>query len=467
MQAALEISFYVIAVVFAIGMLMVLVLLKDVFFHGRFTAILPAVKRVPTTSLEAVRAVLKELKSTYATARGPQRDTIAYEIKHLEHRISTLEDKTYIDQSDYYDAAKARERGWREWRALHEEARQGGYRKRRELRTLLDEKKAAYRQLEREVDEEFHRAVARDSLTLEELRSQGVLDPGVLRPEEPTAAADSGVPEPGDAQPPPEEETPTGGGQRASKWSTPLPPYPPAAGGQLRQTDMALPDLPKTERTYTDPTFNLSELQNGLMSGVDFSLSSFAEVAFVGVHRYQDCTFIGTDLRRIELDRVEGALHVFQGCDFRGASFAQSTLSGVVFRRCNLANTHWRGARLDRVKLEQCSLDDIHWEGVDLGRCIVSEDMLAGADYSQAGRPPHNDPAAEGAPAPAPQPGPPRQEPGPDSRRPVADTAQEGLPQPASPPANDVPAPTMQPEARPAAETPDAQAGRNPRAGDE
>ncbi|MFB3095536.1 MAG: hypothetical protein ACE10O_06745, partial [Candidatus Acidiferrales bacterium] len=240
MQAALEISFYVLAAVFAIGMLMVLVLVKDVFFHGRFTAMLPAVKRVPTTSLEAVRGVLKELKSAYAKARGPQRDTIAYEIKHLEHRISTLEDKTYIDQSDYYDTAKARERAWREWRALHEEARQGGYRKRRELRTLLDEKKAAYRQLEREVDEEFHRAVARDSLTLEELRSQGVLDPGVLRPEEATVAAASGVAQPGDAQPPPEAATPTGRGQLASQWSTPLSPYPPAASGQLRQTDMAL-----------------------------------------------------------------------------------------------------------------------------------------------------------------------------------------------------------------------------------
>lgn len=390
MQAALEISFYVLGVVFALGVGMVLLLVRDVFFHGRFNTHLPSVKRVRTTALDAARETLKALQAAGHSARGERRDSIAYEIKHLEHRIEALEDKTYSDQADYYAAAKARERTWREWRALHEESRRVGFRQRRLLRDRLEELRQDYLKLNREVDEEYHRAVARDGLTLEELRSQGVLEPEVLRPPEPAPAAAAAAQGPaGDA--PAEAGGPpaAAGAGQAGRWMTPLPPYPPAQGGLLAQADMARPELQKSERTYVEPTFSMAGLPGGMLSGVDMSRSSFAEVEFTGVHRYRGCSFAAADLRRIELRRAESP-HMFQDCDLHGASLAQAHLAGVVFRRCNLTLTHWRSARLDRVKFESCDLNGVHWEGVDLSRTVMSEDMLQGADFTFAGKPPLN-----------------------------------------------------------------------------
>jgi uncharacterized protein YjbI with pentapeptide repeats len=399
MQAALEISFYVLGVVFALGMLMVLLLIRDVFFHGRFSTVLPSARRVPTTALDAARETLKALQQALPHAHGERADTIAYEIRHLEHRIAALEDKTYADQSDYYAAVKARERAWREWRTVHEEGRAGGMSVRRRLRERLAELREQYRKLDRDVNEEYERAVARDALTREELRSQGALDPEVLAPPQ-AAAAKAGEAERAAgaaggaaAEDKPEGAAPAqaGGGAagRAGRWMTPLVPYPPAQGGLLGQADMANPDVQKSERTYVDPTFSMAGLPSGTLSGADLSRSSFAEVELVGVQHFVNCAFVAADLRRIELRRAETP-HVFQDCDLHGASLAQAQLSAVVFRRCNLARTHWRSARLDRVKFESCNLEQVQWEGVDLSRTVMSDDMLQQADFEFASKPPLN-----------------------------------------------------------------------------
>ncbi|HKI97367.1 MAG TPA: pentapeptide repeat-containing protein [bacterium] len=405
METALQISFYVVGGVFLLGVLMVLVLIKDVFFHGRFSTILPTVHRVPTTALDAARATLKELHEALRGAQGEREDTIAYEIRHLEHRIEALEDKTYTDQSDYYDTAKARERVWREWRALHEQVRRAGFRERRHLRDRVEELREQYRRLDREVGEEYHRAVARDTLTLEELRTGGVLDPEVLRPEPPpgtaqatpgaTGATGTEAGEGAEGAQPATTRHPTG---RSGKWMSPLPPYPPAEGGLLGQADLARPEVQKSERTYVDPTLSTAVLPGAMLSGADLSRSSFAEVEFVGVQRFVNCGFVATDLRRIELRQAE-APHLFQDCDLRGASLAQAQLAGVVFRRCNLTSTHWRSARLDRVKFESCRMENVRWEGVDLSRTVMSEDMLAHADFAFVSKPPLNmRPAMESPP---------------------------------------------------------------------
>jgi uncharacterized protein YjbI with pentapeptide repeats len=437
METALEFSFYVLGAVFALGLLMVLVLVKDVFFHSGFRTILPPVKRVPTNALDAARLTLKTLQAALQAAHGERHDAIAYEMRHLEHRISALEDKTYTDQADYYDAAKARERTWREWRTLHERARAGGWRERRALRNPLDEQRMNYRRLEQEVEEEYQRAVARDTLTLEELRAQGVLEPEVLAP--PAQAAAGKAPAAGQAP-----GQPAAHGERTrhpGKWMTPLTPYPPAQAGLLGQADMAMPDVQKSERTYLDPAFSMAGLPGAMLTGVDFSRSSFAEVEFGGVHRYVRCAFVATDLRRIELRRAESP-HVFQDCDLRGASLAQAQLAGVAFRRCNLSGTHWRNARLDHLRFESCRMENVHWEGVDLSRTVMSEDMLQTADFAFASKPPLNLRPAMGLPPELSSSGPPpteqlpeqAQEQGPpQSAQPLEGAPQQPAPQQPSP----------------------------------
>lgn len=396
MQTALEFSFYVLAGIVGLGMLMVLVLMKDVFFHGRFTHHMPVLERVPITALDEARLVLKRLKSAYAKSHGQRQDEVGYEIRHMEHRITVLEDRTFADQADYYDAAKAREKVWQEWRGLHEEIRRASHAQRKGFAPQLEGVKRKFRELDREVHEEFKTAAARDRLVLEELKAQGALEPDILvkNQETPSLASAAKKKEPREPSGQPEEQ------KRPSKWPNPLPPYPPAGSGELHQEDLFNASVPKTERTYVDATLSLAGMPNGVMAHVDMSLSSLAEVEMTGHHRYVGCTFIGTDLRRIELPPAAG-IHVFQDCNFKGASLAQSRLSGVVFIRCNLSNTHWRGAALDRVKFETCQLDNIHWEGVDLSRTMVSADMIPGADFSGAGMPPRNiPPQVPAAPVP-------------------------------------------------------------------
>lgn len=442
MQTALEFSFYILAGIVGLGMLMVLVLMKDVFFHGRFTHYLPVLERVPTTALDEARIVLKRLKGAYAKSRDQRQDEIGYEIRHMEQRITALEDRTYADQTDYYDAAKVREKVWREWRGLHEEVRRSPHAQRKALAPQLDGLKRKYTELNKEVQEEFKTATTRDRLVLEELKSQGALEPEILVKNLETPSRDSAASKKNSKNAKVSSGQP-GEQKRPSKWPTPLSPYPPAGSGELRQEDMSKADVPKTERTYVDATLSLAGMPNGLMAHVDLSLSSLAEVEMTGLHRYVGCTFIGTDLRRIELKQAAG-IHVFQDCNFKGASLAQSRLAGVVFLRCNLSNTHWKGAGLDRVKFETCQLDNIHWEGVDLSRTMVSADMIQSADFSGAGRPPRNIPAETagearegGAPVPPAIPDPvngitPPSQP-PPSSAPVSGTPVSGAGAPAAP----------------------------------
>lgn len=426
MKYALEISFYALGVVFVLGLLMVLVLLRDVLFRGR-SLILPQAKRVPTTALDAARGLMTRLKAAYAIANVEARETLSYEIGHFQHRIEALEDKTFSDQGPYMDALKARELLWMEWRTHYEEARLGGRSRAASLRPRMEEIRLYFGVKNKEVDDEYQRSVMRDSLGLKELEESGILTPEVLFPDQakkgkeetpPPREADGEESHPeakdggednggedagkndaeknnagkngeGDKTQEKPVEQPAARAKKASKWPSPLTPYPPAASAEMRQADIPRPEVPKSERTYLDPTMSLAGVPGGVMERADFSLSSLAEVELVGIHRYRDCAFIGTDLRRIELGSA-GGVHVFQDCNFRGSSLGQSMLSEVIFRRCNLSNTHWRAARLDRVKFENCILDGIHWEGVDLSRTMMSEDMLAGADFSQAGRPPRN-----------------------------------------------------------------------------
>jgi uncharacterized protein YjbI with pentapeptide repeats len=480
METALQLSFYVFGAVFALGVLMVLVLIKDVFFHGRFSTVLPGVKRVPNTALDAARSTLQRLQEALQRSQGELHDSIAYEMRHLEHRIAALEDKAYTDQSNYYEAVKARERTWRQWRERYQESSRMGFLKRRRLRDRLEELRGEYRTRNREVDEEYQRAVARDALSLEELRASGALDPEVLRPAPPAAGTGTAA---GEAAQPAPGAVPArlAANRRGGQWITRLPPYPPAEGGLLAQADLARPDVQKSERTYVEPTFSTAALPGGVLAGADLSRSSLAEVEFVGPQRFARCSLVGTDLRRIEMRLADGP-HIFQDCDLRGASLAQAQLSGVVFRRCNLAGTHWRNAHLDRVKFEACDMDNVRWEGVDLSRTMMSEDMLEQADFAFASKPPLNlRPAMESPPelagqaqpaAPA-QPGPgpaappqPAGAPQPAEGQPAPEAPEEANgTAPAPPEATDpAPEPAAEPAAEPATEPAN---GRAPAPGSE
>ncbi|MDH4246764.1 MAG: pentapeptide repeat-containing protein [Deltaproteobacteria bacterium] len=444
METALEIAAYALAITFGLGMLMLLLLVKDIFFHGRFQVPRPNPRKVPTTALDETRGLLSRFKALLDQP-GINRDVVQYEIRHLEYRQGQLDEKAYNDHAEYFNAVRAWERAWLSLKDLHEElrgmywwerrGRMGAY---RHLVTVLERR-------QQEVDAELALAEVRDRLSLEELYTHGVLKPDLLnqltqealshqgqpktpaqtdaaltaaasgarprakpepapKPRPTTTAAVNSASSPPKPQPPPKPVSPATPPTRV--FATPLTPSPLADQGILRQEDFHIPGQSLNARRYQSATFTLKGVPGERLQNADLSRSSFAGVVFTGVHTYERCLFHSCDLRRMEL-RDAGWPHTFLQCDLRGAALGQGHLAQVVFRECDLSGTQWRGARLDRVRFDQCRMDGVHWDGVDLSSAVMSLDMLATVDFTGVARLPQNHPQARpltsAAPKPAPQ----------------------------------------------------------------
>lgn len=226
---------------------------------------------------------------------------------------------------------------------------------------------------------------------------------------EPAQPIPSGEAEPsaeGEAAPQTEKVESTSPVESATEEETPLPPFEIETYGEFGQTEFDASDSPKTGLRYADPTFELTALPEGELVGSDLTGTSFARVKFQALHRYRDCIMAGIDLRRIELLRRETP-HKFLRCDLKGASFAEAAIEYTLFAHCDLSGSLWNGARLDRVKFVNCRIDRVQWGQVDLSRTVMSADMMAGIDFSEAAHPPHNYPGArEPAPTQTDQPEP-------------------------------------------------------------
>ncbi|MCH8842250.1 MAG: pentapeptide repeat-containing protein, partial [SAR324 cluster bacterium] len=182
---------------------------------------------------------------------------------------------------------------------------------------------------------------------------------------------------------------------------SPLPPFEIETYGEFGQAEFDASDSPKTGLRYSDATFELTALPEGVLVGSDLTGTSFARVKFLSIHRYRDCIMTGIDLRRIELLRRERP-HNFLRCNLTGASFAEAAIEYTLFAHCDLSGSLWKGARLDRVKFVNCQIDRVQWGQVDLSRTVMSADMMAGTDFTEAAHPPHNYPGTrDPAPAPA------------------------------------------------------------------
>ena len=239
----------------------------------------------------------------------------------------------------------------------------------------------------------------------------------------------------------------------------PLAPSPLADQGILRQEDLGLPGQRLNARRYQGSTLSLQGVPGGRLQGADLSRSSFAEVAFTGVHSYARCLFQSCDLRRMTL-KDAGQAHSFLQCDLRGAALGQAQLERVVFRECDLSGTQWRGTRLDRIRFEHCRMEQVSWDGVDLSRVVMTPDMLATVDFTGASRLPQNHPralpvhqtAAQAATQPAPKPVPP-----PAAQPvPLAPAQPGAAPADVLPPGSPPPAAPQAPAAAPDAERPTA-----------
>jgi hypothetical protein len=432
METALEIAAYVLGFTVLLGVILVSWLVKDLVWGRGFPEPHPTPRRLPTEALHELRAAHRRLRQAHEAADTAGRRRLDLHLRRLRERVEHLEQLTIEEQAAYYKAVSLQERAWRHWKAVYTEV-QGMTRADRErARHHLDEAEKHFRHLARQVRDEWDKGVVRDRMHVEELRALGLLDPGYpdtllgAPPPEPE-------PIPGELLPSPPEAVPAPAKPRqerraaallplralreavraalqawraaqgrvtashllaASRPEAPLPGERTGAPALAPWYQAELLDLqtPKAGRPYGDLAFSVAGLPLGTLAQANFNGVRFAGVAFTGVHRHVDGSFIGADLRGVVLARQEQP-HQFVRCDFTQADFAGAQLTFLLFFRCNLSGTRWHGAVLDRVKFTECVLDGVDWGGCDLSKTAFTQDA-ATADFSTASAPPLFTPAA-------------------------------------------------------------------------
>jgi len=387
---------------------------------------MPAPHRLPTDTLHEVRDAYRRLRNAYEAAGAAGRQRLDLHLRRMRERVDHLELKTIEDQSLYYKSITLQERAWRHWKAVYNQVRTMSRADRRRAEPHLKEAEKHFRQLARQVQDEWDKGIVRDRLNVEELRGLGLLDPdyaakllGPAEPEPEAAPWDTLHARPMEPppQPRPRSEEQAAGmltfhslreiarsalvawqaakgratavaarmrGQEQSAGPGPAVPAPstPPPTGSWHQADLFDLQTPKANRVYGDPALSVAELPLGTLAQADFSGTVFTAVEFTGVHRHLDSRFIGADLRGILMARQERP-HQFARCNFAQADFSGARLTFLLFHRCNLTGTHWYGAALDRVKFTECILDGVDWGGCDLSKVVFTEDAES-ADFSTA-----------------------------------------------------------------------------------
>jgi hypothetical protein len=460
MQAALEIAAYVLGFTLFLGIVLVALLVKDLFWGKGFSVPHPIPQRLPTEALHEIRAAHKRLRGAYESAGAAGRQRLDLHLRRMRERVDHLELKTIEDQSLYYTAVTLQERAWKHWKAVHNQVHAMARHDRQRAEHHLKEAEKHFRQLARQVQDEWEKGIVRDRLNVEELRGLGLLDPdhaatllGRPEPEPEPAPWDTVLRDTGQSAPAqPEAAARSRGDEQAAGMLTfrslreiargalvawqaakgratqgyatavaalvrgeeqpepgapepsPAEAAPPAPMGPWRQTDVFDLQMPKANRAYGDPTFSVAELPLGTLAQADFSGTVFTAVEFTGVHRHLDSRFIGADLRGVVMARQERP-HQFARCNFAQADFSGARLTFLLFHRCNLTGTRWDGAALDRVKFKECALEGVDWGGCDLSKVVFTDDARS-ADFSTAAAMPIISPPAAGESAPAGEDGP-------------------------------------------------------------
>jgi uncharacterized protein YjbI with pentapeptide repeats len=373
----------------------------------------PKLERLPTHAVDEARKGLERLRTQYFRASGEKRSRLGLEVQRLEMRIHHLQLRTNEDQFTYYQLCKRREKSWREWKKTFDHIGTLNRRERSRTRAALADTTMRYRELDKLVHDEWHRATALDDLNLQELRTQGVLPPETAAAPAPSAGqrgeeADSAsYSAPEQAEPEEAEETEeaestvaldpnqlSGGAKAVTAVPAPLPddttspPFATGATGTMHQADFALADLPKAGLRYADPEFNMAGIPGGMLADANLSGASFAGVRLTGTQIFRGCNLSGIDLRGVSMARAEQP-HQFVDCDLTGASFGQAGIEYVLFLRCDLSYSQWQNAQLNRVKFSECRISGSNWAGVDLSRTIMTVDMQGQVDFGQAAQPPH------------------------------------------------------------------------------
>ena len=176
METALNIASIVFVVTLLFGAGILFVLLWNYMARDRYAIHLAPTEPIPTSAVDSAREALESLKAVYFPASGERRTLLGHEVQRLEMRIQYLQQRANEDEYTYYQACRQREKAWHEWRDAFDQMSGLPRGNRQQMQQEVNRRLRRYRRTHILVNEEWHRAVARNGLRLEELRSQGVLD---------------------------------------------------------------------------------------------------------------------------------------------------------------------------------------------------------------------------------------------------------------------------------------------------
>lgn len=425
METALNVASFVFVSTLLFGLALLAYGVWNYWDRHRFALRSPSSEPLPTRALDEARRALEKLRSRFFRASGARCTRLGHEVQRLEIRIQHLQQHTNEDQALYYQLYRRREKAWRLWKQAFDRMDSLHRRERKAARGELTDLVMRFREADALVRDEWHRAIARDELNLQELQTQGVLATESTAQDEDSAAAEEFPDEASSAEgaaetpsqitarpteehspaaaeraPAPAPERParaaeaakSGVAQGGAPPANEAPPAGPTA--VMRQADFAIPDLPKAGLRYADPEFSMAGLPGEMLSDVNLRGASFAGVRLTGVQSFKRCDLGGLDFRGGMLPRAEQP-HQFVECDLTGVNFAHAQMEYALFLRCNLSYSQWEGAQLNRVKFAECRIAGARWDGADLSRTVMTPDVLSQGDFSQVLQPPH-------APAPSP-----------------------------------------------------------------
>ncbi|MEE8554607.1 MAG: hypothetical protein V3T00_02015, partial [bacterium] len=270
METALNIASIVFLLTLLFGVALIAVLTWTYLARDRYSVKFPVIETLPTIALDEAREALERLKAQYYRAGGQKRGLLGHEVQRIEMRIQYLQQRTNEDQYTYYELCKHREQAWREWKEFYDPMTSLGRGERHQAQSHVARAVRKVHALDRKVNDERHRAVARDELRLEELRAQGVLavldqapepelefEAGLAPPD--TDALDEAADDGAEEQGAPEgeeaaEEQGAPEGEEAAGTETASDEAPAGPAGAPEPAAAGEPDASSIEEPQPDPT---------------------------------------------------------------------------------------------------------------------------------------------------------------------------------------------------------------------
>ncbi|PCI30601.1 MAG: hypothetical protein COB67_01230 [SAR324 cluster bacterium] len=355
----------------------------------------PAAEVLPQSHYEIVLKELNLFKSKYQKFHRDEQKSRQGELYYLERKANGVLMETEKEQQKYLYTVHDWQVAWKDFRDIFTEAsffaRTFSPSKGRELKIFREIYLKSRRRSLRERD----RILARERIWLQESNNQSKVNQEEIEQHQLPAQGGTSI-KTITLEAFHHTQLSTDSLENITTTSLPVTPTPslqridlPSLQNQIRQDSFIryYPDL--SNSTYIGESFSLEELHLEVIRECTFDHSFFVAVHFNGVHQYQSCSFINTDLSQSIFQKATGP-HRFLHCDFTGTLFNGTLFEFTAFYNCTFRGTVLQEVQFRKVKFVNCVFESCRVQGVDFSETVMSTNMLENIDFSACSHPPKN-----------------------------------------------------------------------------